>query len=109
MAQAIPQQEQQMLAIPLAELPPRFGRAVRVEGHHIAVFRLASGEVRAVENRCPHRGGPLAEGIVSGEHVYCPLHDWKICLTDGKVQPPDSGCVRTYRTQLRGEMVYIYL
>ena len=62
-----------------------------------------------MENRCPHKGGVLSEGMVSGEFVFCPMHDWKICLEDGKVQDPDTGCVKTYQTQIVGEEVFLLI
>ena len=83
------------------------GKQVEVQGRLIAVFRLAGRKFMAVENRCPHKGGPLAEGIVSGEYVFCPLHDWKIDLKDGRVQKPDLGCVKTYEVTIEGEEVFI--
>ncbi|WP_200760816.1 nitrite reductase small subunit NirD [Effusibacillus dendaii] len=89
------------------DLPLQTGRVVKVNGREIAVFRISSGDVRAVENRCPHKNGPLAEGIVAGEYVFCPLHDRKINLNDGNVQAPDSGCVTTYRVDVTDEKVYI--
>ncbi|GEN34898.1 MULTISPECIES: nitrite reductase small subunit NirD [Aneurinibacillus] len=85
---------------PIESLPVQTGRVVYIENREIAVFRLSNGEVQAVENRCPHKGGPLAEGIVSGNYVFCPLHDRKINLKDGLVQKPDIGCVRTYPVEL---------
>ncbi|WP_018132873.1 nitrite reductase small subunit NirD [Effusibacillus pohliae] len=91
----------------LQELTVQTGRVVKVDGREIALFRLSTGEVRAVENRCPHKGGPLAEGIVCGEYVFCPLHDWKICLRDGNVQAPDNGCVTTFQVDVVNEKVYI--
>ncbi|TCS76073.1 nitrite reductase small subunit NirD [Effusibacillus lacus] len=91
----------------LEDLPFQTGRVVKLNGREIAVFRLSSGEVRAVENRCPHKGGPLAEGIVSGNYVFCPMHDWKINLADGKVQAPDDGCVITYEVDVKEGKVYI--
>ncbi|KZN96036.1 nitrite reductase small subunit NirD [Aeribacillus pallidus] len=89
------------------DLPERLGKTIRVEDKEIAVFKLSNGSIRAVENRCPHKGGVLAEGIVSSEFVFCPMHDWKICLDDGKVQEPDTGCVKTYKTMVEGEEVYL--
>lgn len=85
------------------------GKVVEVQGHTVAVFRLPDNRFKAVENRCPHKGGPLAEGIVSGEFVFCPLHDWKIALKDGQVQAPDHGCVHRYEVAVEGEDVYIVL
>lgn len=90
----------------LTDFPEKVGKVVRVRQREIAVFRLEDGRLTAVENRCPHRGGPLAEGIVCGEHVFCPLHDWKINLRDGQVEEPDKGCVKTYSVEIEGERVY---
>ncbi|MFC4320505.1 nitrite reductase small subunit NirD [Litchfieldia salsa] len=93
----------------LDELPDRIGKTVRVGELEVAVFKLSGGSVKAVENRCPHKGGVLSEGIVSGEFVFCPMHDWKICLDDGNVQEPDNGCVKTYKTTVEGDEVYLHL
>ncbi|OYD07078.1 nitrite reductase small subunit NirD [Paludifilum halophilum] len=93
----------------VTEIPERTGRVVHIGNLELAVFRLSGGEIRAVENRCPHRGGPLAEGMISGGYVYCPLHEWKIRLKDGKVQDPDSGCVQTYPVIVEGDEVKIGL
>ena len=93
----------------LHEFQEDVGKLVEVQGHLIAVFRLAGLNFKAVENHCPHKGGPLVEGIVSGEYVFCPLHDWKINLKDGRVQTPDHGCVKTYEVTIEGDEVYITL
>lgn len=87
----------------------RSGRVVRIKDAEIAVFRLSNGDIRAIENRCPHKGGPLAEGIISGHYVFCPLHDWKISLEDGVVQKPDTGCIRTYPVEVNDGMVSILI
>jgi nitrite reductase (NADH) small subunit len=80
-------------------IPLREGRAVQIGGHDIAVFNLGD-RFLAVGNKCPHRGGPLADGIVSGSTVACPLHAWKIDLNSGEIvnQPENSQCVRTFPT-----------
>jgi nitrite reductase (NADH) small subunit len=92
----------------ISELPERVGKTVRLEdGKEIAVFKLSTGKVKAIENHCPHKGGVLSEGIVSGEHVFCPMHDWKICLEDGKVQAPDFGCVKSFNAVVEDEKVYV--
>ena len=91
------------------ELPECLGKTVRFGEREVAVFKLSNGSIRAVENRCPHKGGVLSEGIVSGEFVFCPMHDWKLCLEDGKVQEPDVGCVKTYKTAVEGEEVYLLI
>ncbi|SEO02962.1 nitrite reductase small subunit NirD [Paenibacillus sp. OV219] len=80
----------------LSEFPERRGRVVRLGDLELAMFKQSDGTVKAIENRCPHKGGKLSEGMVCGSHVYCPLHDWKISLNDGLVQAPDDGCVETF-------------
>ena len=67
----------------MTALPERGARCVRVGGVAIAVFRTSTGEVFALRDQCPHRGGPLSQGIVHGTRVTCPLHDWVIDLEDG--------------------------
>ncbi|MEI5993441.1 nitrite reductase small subunit NirD [Candidatus Enterococcus mansonii] len=91
----------------LDELAPRIGKEVIVGEQKLAVFRLNDNRVKAIENVCPHKQGPLAEGTVSGEYVFCPLHDYKINLNDGQVQEPDEGCVRTYETIVEDNLVYV--
>lgn len=93
----------------ISELIEKIGKTVEVQGQEMALFLLNDGTIRAVENRCPHKGGTLSEGIVSGEHVFCPLHDWKISLCDGLVQAPDTGCIKTYEASVEGKDVYITL
>ena len=80
----------------ITEFPERRGRVIRIGELELAMFRLSDGGMTAVENRCPHKGGKLADGIVCDHHVYCPLHDWKIDLHDGMVQAPAEGCVAAY-------------
>jgi len=73
---------------------PRLGaRKVRTAGGVIAVFRTADDRFFALDDRCPHKGGPLSEGIVHGERVTCPLHNMVIELGSGEVVGPDEGCV----------------
>ena len=86
-------------------IPPREGRAVSLAGREIAIFNLgpstefgpstglgagAADRFLAVDNQCPHKAGPLADGIVTGTSVVCPLHTWKISLEDGRVQRPSG-------------------
>lgn len=84
----------------LSDISERRSRIVHVGNLEIALFKLTNGDIRAIENKCPHKGGKLSEGIVCDQHVHCPLHDWKINLTDGQVQKPDEGCVVTFRTEV---------
>ncbi|MBD1379534.1 nitrite reductase small subunit NirD [Metabacillus arenae] len=96
-------------AINLSELPEKVGKSMTIHGQQIALFRLSNGKVKAIENRCPHKGGVLAEGIVCDEKVFCPLHDWQIDLNDGVVQAPDVGCVKTYKVEVEDDEVYLIL
>ncbi|WP_053361682.1 nitrite reductase (NAD(P)H) small subunit [Bacillus sp. FJAT-27251] len=89
-------------------LPERTGQVFEVEGEEVALFRLSTGAVAAVENRSPHpKGGTLGEGLVSGHYVYCPVYDWKISLLDGKVQSPDEGQAKIFQVERDGEQVFI--
>jgi nitrite reductase (NADH) small subunit len=89
-------------------LPERAGQAVSVNGDNIVLFRLSNGDVKAVENRSPHRkGGTLADALVSGKFIYCPVYDLKISLEDGKVQAPDTGEVKTYPVEIIENDVYV--
>ncbi|ETT63026.1 nitrite reductase (NAD(P)H) small subunit [Paenibacillus sp. FSL R7-277] len=84
-------------------------RTIRIDDLEIALFRLSSGEVLAVENRCPHKGGLLSEGMVCGSKVHCPLHDWRIELHTGEVQAPDTGHVTTYEVEVDHATGSLYL
>lgn len=98
---------EKILVAQLDELAPRLGKEVIVGDQKIALFRLSDDQVKAVENVCPHKQGPLAEGTVSGEYVFCPLHDYKISLINGEVQEPDEGCIRAYDTIVEDQNVYV--
>ena len=84
------------------EIPELGARRVRrPDGADIALFRTAGGAVRALLDRCPHRGGPLSQGIVFGDSVACPLHNWNISLDDGRAQAPDEGCTPVFAVEVR--------
>ncbi|OZQ61550.1 nitrite reductase [Paenibacillus sp. VTT E-133280] len=88
----------------------QIGRVVVAGNVELAVFRTSDGAIYALENRSPHpKGGPLAEGIVSGHFLYDPLYDWKIDLRTGEVQAPDQGIVVTYPVSLAGDIVTVSL
>ncbi|EUJ47127.1 nitrite reductase small subunit NirD [Paenilisteria rocourtiae] len=91
----------------LESLTPLIGREIIMNGAKIALFRLSDDNVKAIENRCPHKNGPLAEGTVSGTDVFCPLHDYKISLETGLVAAPDDGCVKTYETLVENGKIYL--
>ena len=92
---------------PLAAIPLRGARCVSTPQGKIAVFRTADNQVFAIENRCPHKGGPLAEGIVHGSSVTCPLHNWVFDLATGEAQGADEGRVRTYPVKVEDGLVSI--
>ena len=81
---------------------PRLGarRYVRADGKVIAIFRTASDGVFALHDHCPHKGGPLSQGIVFGESVACPLHNWCIDLESGAATAPDEGCVERFAVRV---------
>jgi nitrite reductase (NADH) small subunit len=81
----------------IEQIPRRGARCVSTPAGKIAVFRTMEDQVYAIENRCPHKGGPLSEGIVHGGSVTCPLHNWVFDLATGKAQGADEGRVRTYQ------------
>ncbi|WP_025699856.1 nitrite reductase small subunit NirD [Paenibacillus forsythiae] len=93
----------------VAEIDRKGSRTLKVNGLDIALFRLSDGEVLAVENKCPHKGGTLSEGMVCGSKVHCPLHDWRIDLHTGKVEEPDTGCVPTFEVEVDQATGAVYL
>lgn len=86
----------------LDDIPRRGARRIAVPGGSptIAVIRTADDAVFALLDRCPHRGGPLSEGVVQGHAVACPLHGWVIDLDSGRAEAPDEGCVQTFAVRL---------
>ena len=90
------------------EIPVRGSRTVQVAGgDDIAVFRTAEGKVFALLDRCPHKGGPLSQGIVAGDGVACPLHNQTIGLADGCARAPDEGCTPTFAVQVSDGRVHL--
>lgn len=75
----------------VADVPLRGARVVKTPLGCVAVFRTAESRIFALEDRCPHAGGPLSQGIVHGASVTCPLHNWVISLETGEVEGPDEG------------------
>ncbi|WP_223069765.1 nitrite reductase small subunit NirD [Paenibacillus caui] len=98
-----------MLVGALADIDPKGSRTIRVNDMEIALFRLSNGKIVAMENKCPHKGGVLSEGMVCGTAVHCPLHDWRIDLNSGAVLDPDSGCVTTFPIEVDQDKGLIYL
>ena len=82
-------------------------RVQRSHGHAVALFRAADDRVFALLDRCPHKGGPLSQGIVFGHSVACPLHNWSIDLADGCAQAPDQGCTTKFSVRVEAGTVLL--
>ncbi len=93
----------------LDDLPLRGSRCVQTPTGKIGVFRTADDRIFAIRNECPHKGGPLTEGIVHGHSVTCPLHNWVIELSDGQAVAPDQGCATRSPTRLEDGVIHLYL
>jgi len=92
------------------DIPVHGARVLRREGKEdVALFRTVDGQVYAVIDRCPHKGGPLSAGLVHGRSVACPLHGWVLDLESGQAQAPDEGSVRTLPVKVDGGAVYLAL
>lgn len=82
------------------DIPVQGARVVKTPFGCLAVFRTAEDEVFALEDRCPHKNGPLSQGIVHDRSVTCPLHNWVISLETGLAQGADDGAVRTFKLRV---------
>jgi nitrite reductase (NADH) small subunit len=82
-------------------------RVQRAQGLEVAVFRTEFDEVFALLDRCPHKGGPLSQGIVFGHSVACPLHNWTIGLCDGQAAAPDEGCTPKFQVKVEDGQVFL--
>jgi nitrite reductase (NADH) small subunit len=91
----------------LTDIPPQGARLVKTPHGCVAVFRTADDQVFALQDRCPHKGGPLSEGIVHGTSVTCPLHAWVFDLNTGQAQGADEGTVATYAVKVEGGRVWL--
>jgi len=89
-------------------IAPGTARTLPVEGgEEIAVFRTIAGDFYALVNKCPHKHGPLSQGIVHGDAVTCPLHSWNISLKTGEAMGEDKGCVPTIPLRLEGGRILL--
>jgi nitrite reductase (NADH) small subunit len=93
----------------LDDIPVLGARVVRDHAADVCVFRTAQDEVFALRDQCPHKGGPLSQGIVHGRSVTCPLHNWKIDLASGEALAPDTGCTRSIAVKVENGDVLIAL
>ena len=93
----------------LAEIPRLGARVVATAAGDVAVFRCADDSVFALDDKCPHKQGPLSQGIVHGHSVTCPLHNWVISLESGTAQAPDEGCVKRMPVRVEAGRVLLAL
>lgn len=93
----------------LNDIPMLGSRVVDSAQGDIALFRTADDKVFGLHDKCPHKGGPLSQGIVHGDTVTCPLHGWKIGLADGQAVAPDQGCAGRFEVRLEADAVWLKL
>ena len=102
--------EQQWIEVGSMNDIPRDGaRVVKTPLGDIAVFRNMQDEIFALRDKCPHKGGPLSQGIIYGKTVACPLHNWSIALETGIAVAPDEGCAASFPIRMEGEKVFLSL
>ncbi len=94
---------------PLESTPVRSARVVNTPNGDIAIFRSGDDQLFALEDRCPHRGGPLSQGIIHGHKVACPLHNWQIDLESGEAIAPDQGCAGRHEVKIENGLIYLAL
>jgi nitrite reductase (NADH) small subunit len=88
-------------------LPLGSRRVARKQGPDVAIFRAADDHIFALLDKCPHKGGPLSQGIVFGHSVACPLHNWTIALDSGQARAPDVGCAARFAVKVEGGEVFL--
>lgn len=91
----------------LEDIPRQGSRVINTASGEIALFRSVDDQVFALSNRCPHKGGPLAQGIVHGTSVTCPLHSWVIDLESGSAIAPDVGCARKHEVRVAHGVLFL--
>ena len=94
----------------VADIPVLGARVInRAAQPDVAIFRTSEDKVFALLDRCPHKGGPLSQGIVFGESVACPLHNWNIALASGCANAPDEGCTQKFSVKVDDGKVFLDL
>lgn len=91
----------------LTDIPRLGSRVVKTGDCDIALFRTGDDRVFALDDKCPHKGGPLSAGIVAGDRVTCPLHGWLIELDSGQAVAPDQGCVKRHEARVEAGQVLL--
>ncbi|MED5609606.1 nitrite reductase small subunit NirD [Pseudomonas sp. JH-2] len=93
----------------LEDIQPLGSRVIAGPRGDIALFRTADDEVFALDDRCPHKGGPLSQGLIFGKRVACPLHNWQIELDSGNAVAPDVGCAHRHSVKVENGRVLLAL
>lgn len=93
----------------IEDIPQMGARVVETNDGNIAVFRTSDDKVFALKDECPHKKGPLSQGIVHGHSVTCPLHNWVIALETGIAAAPDEGCAARFPVEMEGNKVFLKL
>ncbi|AHB56597.1 nitrite reductase small subunit NirD [Pseudomonas aeruginosa] len=93
----------------LDEINPLGSRVVAGPKGDIAIFRASDDQVFALDDRCPHKGGPLSQGLIYGKRVACPLHNWQIELESGEAVAPDQGCAHRHPVRVENGRVLLGL
>lgn len=93
----------------LTQIPVLGARVIKTREMDIAVFRSTNDKVYAIRDACPHKNGPLSQGIMHGTSVTCPLHNWKIDLTSGEALGPDEGCTNVFPAKVEDGKVFLQL
>jgi len=91
----------------VGDIPMLGARVVTTARGNVAVFRTSGDRIFALDDRCPHKGGPLSQGIVHGTHVTCPLHNWVIELDTGMATAPDEGCSSTVAVRVEDGRIFL--
>ena len=89
------------------DIPKLGSRRIELDKMKIGLFRTASDKIFAIEDKCPHLGGPLSEGIVHDNCVTCPLHNWVISLESGEAQGADKGCVKSFPIKIANHRIFL--
>ncbi len=95
--------------VELTQISVLGSRVIKTQEMDIAVFRGSDDQVYAIRDACPHKNGPLSQGIMHGSSVTCPLHNWKIDLNSGEALGPDEGCANVFPARVEDGQVYLQL
>ncbi|MBL3526366.1 MAG: nitrite reductase small subunit NirD [gamma proteobacterium endosymbiont of Lamellibrachia anaximandri] len=95
--------------VELTQIPVLGSRVIKTREMDIALFRGSDDTVYAIRDACPHKNGPLSQGIMHGSSVTCPLHNWKIDLNSGEAMGPDEGCANVFPARVEDGRVYLQL